>query len=439
MIEINDNNQTCEICLENYDYQNKKKLPKILNCCSRTICLECLNDIYNRNGNKIVCPICRKITYENPQKLKTNKNVLEGYLNCLNCGKKVIKSELFLHLDTLNLRCKNCQNNDFPLNDYIPEVVFEITNFIKDFKDMLNENEVQNKNKLIMFIEYKIHKNLQEIFQEIENLILIDIRNKIIKDIINKLKYNPTKDFEQFYNDLKILKDNRDYLESFIKDDTNKKFSTQKIQDNLIFISLNLENIRREQNKYSTIMNLFNQNKLLTLKEKIKINEIGNLFNNILDTILSDYDNSVFFTGIEYFDNMIGNNSISKKDFEIMEKNYKFQIKNLENKINYLKSKNVEENNNKEIKNKENSNSNKNEFKLIKSDEIKFEYKKEENLDKNYNNSNKNKDILKDNNNSMNENHNKNNSINKNNNKNQNDDNEFELFQSKRRNNIFNS
>ena len=434
MIEINDNNQTCEICLENYDYQIKKKIPKKLNCCGQTICLECLNDIYNRNGNKIVCPICRKITYENPQKLKTNKNVLEGYLKCLNCGKKVIKSELFLHLDTLNLRCKNCQNNDFPLNEYIPEVVLEITNFIKDFKDLLNDNKIQNKNKLIMFIENKIHENLQEIFKEIENLILMNIRNKIIKDIINKLKYNPSSDFEQFYNDLKILKNNKDYLESFIKDDTNKKFSTQIIQDNLIFISLNLEKIRSEQNKYSTIMNLFNHNKLITIKERIKINEIGNLFNNILDTILSDYDNNVFLTGIEYFDNMIGNNSISKEEYQKMEKNYKFQIKNLENKINYLKSKNVEENDKKEVKNKEKNNSNNNEFKLIKSDEISFEYKKEENLikNKNYdNNNNKNQDNK--NNNSLEEISNKNILI-----KNENN-NEFDVFQSKRRKNLFNS
>ena len=434
MIEINDNNQTCEICLENYDYQIKKKIPKKLNCCGQTICLECLNDIYNRNGNKIVCPICRKITYENPQKLKTNKNVLEGYLKCLNCGKKVIKSELFLHLDTLNLRCKNCQNNDFPLNEYIPEVVLEITNFIKDFKDLLNDNKIQNKNKLIMFIENKIHENLQEIFKEIENLILMNIRNKIIKDIINKLKYNPSRDFEQFYNDLKILKNNKDYLESFIKDDTNKKFSTQIIQDNLIFISLNLEKIRSEQNKYSTIMNLFNHNKLITIKERIKINEIGNLFNNILDTILSDYDNNVFLTGIEYFDNMIGNNSISKEEYQKMEKNYKFQIKNLENKINYLKSKNVEENDKKEVKNKEKNNSNNNEFKLIKSDEISFEYKNEENLikNKNYdNNNNKNQDNK--NNNSLEEISNKNILI-----KNENN-NEFDVFQSKRRKNLFNS
>ena len=434
MIEINDNNQTCEICLENYDYQIKKKIPKKLNCCGQTICLECLNDIYNRNGNKIVCPICRKITYENPQKLKTNKNVLEGYLNCLNCGKKVIKSELFLHLDTLNLRCKNCQNNDFPLNEYIPEVVLEITNFIKDFKDLLNDNKIQNKNKLIMFIENKIHENLHEIFKEIENLILMNIKNKIIKDIINKLKYNPSSDFEQFYNDLKILKNNKDYLESFIKDDTNKKFSTQIIQDNLIFISLNLEKIRSEQNKYSTIMNLFNHNKLITIKERIKINEIGNLFNNILDTILSDYDNNVFLTGIKYFDNMIGNNSISKEEYQKMEKNYKFQIKNLENKINYLKSKNVEENDKKEVKNKEKNNSNNNEFKLIKSDEISFEYKKEENLikNKNYdNNNNKNQDNK--NNNSLEEISNKNILI-----KNENN-NEFDVFQSKRRKNLFNS
>jgi len=427
MIEINDNNQTCEICLENYDYQIKKKIPKKLNCCGQTICLECLNDIYNRNGNKIVCPICRKITYENPQKLKTNKNVLEGYLKCLNCGKKVIKSELFLHLDTLNLRCKNCQKNDFPLNEYIPEVVLEITNFIKDFNDMLNDNKIQNKNKLIIFIENKIHENLQEIFKEIENLILINIRNKIIKDIINKLKYNPSSDFEQFYNDLKILKNNKDYLESFIKDDTNKKFSTQIIQDNLIFISLNLEKIRSEQNKYSTIMNLFNHNKLITIKEKIKINEIGNLFNNILDTILSDYDNNIFLTGIEYFDNMIGNNSISKEEYEKMKKNYKFQIKNLENKIDFLKSKNVEENDNKEVKDKKNINSNNNEFKLIKSDEISFEYKKEDNLikNKNYDNNN-NKDInsLEDNKNIIIKNEN---------------NNEFDLFQSKRRKNLFNS
>ena len=421
--EINDNNQTCEICLENYDYNINDKIPKKLKCCGQTLCLKCLKDIYNRNNNKILCPICRRITYDKPEKLSTNKNVIEGYLNCLNCGKKVIKSELFLHLDSLKLRCKNCQNDDFPLNEYIPEIVGEITYFIKDYLNILNENNNFNDNKLIKFIENKIHKELQEFFKEIENLIVIDIRNKIINDINNKLKYNVNIDFKQFYNDIYTLKNNKDYLESFMKDDTNKKFSSQLIQDNLSFISLNMEKIRSEQNKFSTLMNLFKSNKLFTIKERININEIGNFFYNILDTMLSDYDNSDFFTGISYFDNMIqegliNKNNIKKEDYEKMEKNYKFKIKNLEDQLIKLK---IENDNNK-------NNNNNNDDDTVNDINNYKEHNKEKN-DKynNYSNkNNENNDKLYNNNNNFLINSDDNN-------------NEFESFQKKKRNNLFDS
>ena len=89
---MDDLNQLCQICLETFNKNYQNKIPKLLPCCKHSICLECLEDIYKRNNNTIICPVCRKKLYQDPSTLKTNIRVFEGFLRCPNCQKDVTKT-----------------------------------------------------------------------------------------------------------------------------------------------------------------------------------------------------------------------------------------------------------------------------------------------------------------------------------------------------------
>jgi hypothetical protein len=64
----------CEyICFEEFDFV--KRIPKLLNCCSKIICMDCLEKISQVNKGKIKCPICRKIIQLQPKELRTPKYI----------------------------------------------------------------------------------------------------------------------------------------------------------------------------------------------------------------------------------------------------------------------------------------------------------------------------------------------------------------------------
>ena len=295
---MDDFNQLCQICLETFNKNSEKKVPKLLPCCKHTICLECLEDIYKRNTNKIICPVCRKPTYQNPNTLPTNLRVFEGFLRCPNCQREVTKTELFLNFgDTLNLKCSHCQNEDLNLDDFLPSYLLELDSFIKEFN---------TKSNLIQKIDDKINSSLDLIFKEIKESIILPLREKIIYEIKLKLTYDIKGDYNMFQKYLREIKEKYDYLNSFASDDTNKKFNSIDIINAINYYAKKSDDIRKESNKYLYIEKFINENSLFFLNDKISKNELSNFLLKCFDVTLSDHNKeNDFLTGIKLFDNEI--------------------------------------------------------------------------------------------------------------------------------------
>ena len=65
----------CEICLEEYHNSfNSEKTPRILEC-GDTFCTQCLKKM-KKNQEKIICPVCRAESYEEIEKIRVNKYII---------------------------------------------------------------------------------------------------------------------------------------------------------------------------------------------------------------------------------------------------------------------------------------------------------------------------------------------------------------------------
>ncbi len=357
---MDDFNQLCHICFENFNKNFPQKTPKKLPCCKHTICLECLEDIYKRNDNKLICPICRAILNEDPNYLLTNNNVYEGFLKCLNCDKDVTKTELYLHFgEKLDLKCSHCQIEDLLLDDFLPSYLLELKSFIQDYS---------NKESLIQKIDNKINDFLNSFFQDIKNNIISKIRLKVIDEIKMKLDYDIKNDYEHFITHLNELKEKYDYLYSFANDDTNKKFNSEDIINYMNYYAQKSEDIRKESQKYLNTSNYINEHDLLYLNEKINKKEIVDFIVKLFDFPLSDIqDEGNFLTGIQIIDDKIIKqikkiNIKNQNHFDLKRNDFEHD-KNLNNKnynLNEMngsdKNNSFEQNNNYKKKNSENSN-----------------------------------------------------------------------------------
>ena len=358
---MDDFNQLCHICFENFNKNFPQKTPKKLPCCKHTICLECLEDIYKRNNNKLICPVCRTILNEDPNYLITNNNVYEGFLKCLNCDKDVTKTELYLHFgEKLDLKCSHCQIEDLLLDDFLPSYLLELNSFIQEYS---------NKESLIQKIDNKINDFLNSFFQDIKNNIIYKMRLKVSNEIKMKLDYDIKNDCELFITHLNELKEKYDYLYSFANDDTNKKFNSEDIINYMNYYAQKSEDIRKESQKYLKTSNYINEHDLLYLNEKINKNEIGDFIIQLFDFPLSDIkDEDNFLTGIQIIDDNIikqikkiniknqnhfdlkVNDLSNEHDKNLNNKNYNL------NEMNGLDKNNSFDQNNFKKKNSENSN-----------------------------------------------------------------------------------
>ena len=103
---MNEENYTCEICCENYDLKSKTKLPKRVPCCKKTFCLQCLNDIYERNNKIFKCPYCRKTSFKLPKDFDDDKIISSRYILCCNCHEKVPQNELYFYQNNFQICSK---------------------------------------------------------------------------------------------------------------------------------------------------------------------------------------------------------------------------------------------------------------------------------------------------------------------------------------------
>ena len=269
---MDDDKVTCEICMETYD--NTLHIPKQLPCCSNNFCLNCLNDIYKRNNNNILCPICRKTTQINPSSLKTDNSVFASFLSCLNCNKPIIKSEVHISLDTHNFTCVYCANKDMILTDFLEYI-------IGDLDDFTNANPRNSEMNIKQFINVQVTNKLNEIFTPLIN----DLKNELIAKITNEIKTKYQYDIEtskskynSYFNGLTKVRDN---IKSFIKD-VDMEVNLKQLQKDVQYYTKNFDEIKGERNKNELVDGLLKEGNLFQIKMNMK--DIKSFLMNIFDT-----------------------------------------------------------------------------------------------------------------------------------------------------------
>ena len=153
---MEDDNLTCQICLEKYDQHNPNKFPKKVLCCGQIFCLNCIEGIYKRNNNQILCPLCRKVTNIPPTQLETVTSIFEPPVSCPNCNGRITKNDLYINFETMSLKCIKCQQEDMSLATFLPDLVNDLSSFIKGIK--------RNNMNLFQLIELKVKQNLDDLF-----------------------------------------------------------------------------------------------------------------------------------------------------------------------------------------------------------------------------------------------------------------------------------
>ena len=257
---MDDDRVTCEICMEKYD--NANHIPKQVPCCNNNFCISCLKDIYKRNKNSILCPICRKSTKIFPSNLPTDDSVLADFLSCLNCKKPIIKSEINISLNSRNLSCVNCANNDMNLNDFLEYIAGDLNDFIKEYS---TKNEEDFKQRIQSKISVKLNALFTPLIQEVAN----ELSNKIVKDIEMKYHYNIDKDFKKYMQYITELQSVTTNIDSFIRG-TQAKVKLSQLQKDIQYYTKNFDEIKNERNLFDNINNFIKTKELV----KIKMNDI---------------------------------------------------------------------------------------------------------------------------------------------------------------------
>ena len=269
---MDDDKVTCEICMETYD--NALHIPKQLPCCNNNFCLNCLNDIFKRNNNNILCHICRKSTQKNPSSLKTDNSVFANFLSCLNCNKQIIKSEIHISLDSHNFTCVYCANKDMILTDFLEYI-------IGDLDDFTTDNPCNSEMNIKQFINVQLTNKLNELFTPLIN----DLKNELIAKIINEIKTKYQYDIEtgksKYNSYLNGLTKVRDNIKSFIKN-VDMEVNLKQLQKDVQYYTKNFDEIKIERNKNEHVDNLLKEGNLFQIKMNIK--DIKSFLLNIFDT-----------------------------------------------------------------------------------------------------------------------------------------------------------
>lgn len=306
----------CEICMEKYDLANRDRQPKKLECCGKVFCYHCLMDLFNKYGNKIICPICRKNTTKNPSELMTDNSVFDALLTCTNCGERITKSEVYVAFgEAGQLRCKNCQNEDMPLAEYVPILKDEISNF-------LDANRIKRGEDIYEKLNQKIMDLLNPYFEDWKHQVYERLRIIIYKEIKQNMGYDLEEDFNKFKNNIDRMYKALDDLRAFVNDDA--KLTLEQISNDLSFYSQNFDTLRTNVASSQRLKEFITQNTFFCLKNGIDQSQVGEFIYGLFETFFSAYTKNSYLTGIDYYDSYylelkakIENAEISKEDMQI--------------------------------------------------------------------------------------------------------------------------
>ena len=289
---MEDDNLTCQICLEKYDQHNPNKFPKKVLCCGQIFCLNCIEGIYKRNNNQILCPLCRKVTNIPPTQLETVTSIFESFVSCPNCNGRITKNDLYINFETMSLKCIKCQQEDMSLATFLPDLVNELSSFITGIE--------RNNMNLYQLIELKVNQNLDDFFIKLKQELASKLRDIIYSEIKSQLQY----DVRTYMHDLDKLINSYKVMNNFLNSAAN--FNVNTLNNEIQYYSQNMEKIREESTQYNYVFKFIDtQSTLFTLRNDIKDTEVQSFLLNIFETVLSDHKSDSLYTGIKVFDSQI--------------------------------------------------------------------------------------------------------------------------------------
>ena len=289
---MEDDNLTCQICLEKYDQHNPNKFPKKVLCCGQIFCLNCIESIYKRN-NQILCPLCRKVTNIPPTQLETVTSIFKSFVSCPNCNGRITKNDLYINLETMSLKCIKCrQQEDMSLATFLPELVNELSSFMKGIE--------RNNMNLFQLIELKINQNLDDFFIKLKQELAPKLRDIVYSEIKSELQY----DVSSYKQNLDKLINSYTVMDNFLCNTAN--FNVNTLNNEIQYYSQNMEKIREESTQYNYVFKFIDtQSTLFTLRNDIKDTEVQSFLLKIFETVLSDHKSDSLYTGIKVFDSQI--------------------------------------------------------------------------------------------------------------------------------------
>ena len=293
---MEDDNLTCQICLEKYDQHNPNKFPKKVLCCGQILCLNCIETIYKRNYNQILCPFCRKVTNIPPTQLETVTSIFESFVSCPNCNGRITKNDLYINFETMSLKCIKCQQGDMSLATFLPELVNELSSFMKGIE--------RNNMNLFQLIELKLNQNLDDFFIKLKQELASKLRDIVYSEIKSELQYDIINDVSSYKQNLDKLFNSYTVMNNFLNNAAN--FNVNTLNNEIQYYSQNMEKIREESTQYNYVFKFIDtQSTLFTLRNDIKDTEVQSFLLNIFETVLSDHKSDSLYTGIKVFDSKI--------------------------------------------------------------------------------------------------------------------------------------
>ena len=294
---MEDDNLTCQICLEKYDQHNPNKFPKKVLCCGQIFCLNCIEGIYKRNNNQILCPLCRKVTNIPPTQLETVTSIFEPPVSCPNCNGRITKNDLYINFETMSLKCIKCrQQEDMSLAIFLPDIVNELSSFFTGIK--------RNNMNLYQLIELKVNQNLDDFFIKLKQELASKLRDIVYSEIKSELQYDIISDVSSYIQNLDKLFNSYTVMNNFLCNTAN--FNVNTLNNEIQYYSQNMEKIREESTQYNYVFKFIDtQSTLFTLRNDIKDTEVQSFLLKIFETVLSDHKSDSLYTGIKVFDSQI--------------------------------------------------------------------------------------------------------------------------------------
>ncbi len=372
----------CEICFLIYNKTNN--LPKIIECCKHTFCLECLIKIYNKNNNRLMCSICRNFTDKNPNELATDLDKFPENkpkcLKCPKCKKECTVDNLFVNINNKNtndsngfILCKDCifseiSNNEKNNNNKLINTINIENNFTDYYIDNINLNEFFENMKIeLQFFNEGNIKNLDftnnesdKTSKRIEESLDSKIMN-FIDVFFERLKRNikiKTKKFiseylsEEFDLNISAERDLNSFIYQYQKDlknvlDKINNFYTVSAENidtinNSISIYMKINNVESIIDKIIHVKNFI---KNLTLNFAITNNE--NFENMFVDNIELKQNNELFFSNIINYSmknsdkDFISGFSLIDEEFHKLKIKHKNTQEELLEKITHIENLNV--------------------------------------------------------------------------------------------------